>query len=175
MSRNRLIDVPHFCIFQKMARKANNFLAFLFDVRNTYMKIQIFVYFFHLLSYDVIYSYIRGLYMKKIEAIIRPDVFAEVRKALALEGIDGLSVTEIAGCGRQEGRTGLFRGNAFEMEFYTKLKLEMVVEDHLVESLVETILTHASTNEIGDGKIFVLPVEEAIRIRTRERGAIAVN
>ncbi|TQR14684.1 P-II family nitrogen regulator [Psychrobacillus soli] len=113
--------------------------------------------------------------MKKIEAIIRPDVFSEVRKALALEGIDGLSVTEIAGCGRQEGRTGLFRGNAYEMEFHAKLKLEMVVEDYLVERLVEAILNHACTNEVGDGKIFVLPVEEAIRIRTKERGAVAVN
>ena len=113
--------------------------------------------------------------MKKIEAIIRPDVFSEVRQALALEGIDGLSVTEIAGCGRQEGRTGLFRGNNYEMEFHTKLKLEMVVEDHLVEKLVEAILNRASTNEVGDGKIFVLPVDEAIRIRTRERGAVAVN
>ena len=113
--------------------------------------------------------------MKKIEAVIRPDVFSEVRQALALEGIDGLSVTEIAGCGRQEGRVGLFRGNTYEMEFYTKLKLEMVVEDHLVEKLVEAILDHASTNKIGDGKIFVLPVEEAVRIRTKERGAVAVN
>ncbi|WP_313894467.1 P-II family nitrogen regulator [Psychrobacillus sp.] len=113
--------------------------------------------------------------MKKIEAIIRPDVFSEVRQALALQGIDGLSVTEIAGCGRQEGRTGLFRGNEFEMEFYTKLKLEMVVEDSLVDDTVNAILTHASTNAVGDGKIFVLPVEEAIRIRSKERGAIAVN
>lgn len=113
--------------------------------------------------------------MKKIEAIIRPDVFSEVRQALALEGIDGLSVTEIAGCGRQEGRTGLFRGNTYEMEFHAKLKLEMVVEDSLVERLVEAILVHASTNAVGDGKIFVLPVDEAIRIRTKERGAVAVN
>ena len=113
--------------------------------------------------------------MKKIEAIIRPDVFSNVRQALALEGIDGLSVMEIAGCGRQEGRIGLFRGNKYEMEFYTKLKLEMVVEDHLVDRLVETILAHASTNEVGDGKIFILPVEEAIRIRTKERGPVAVN
>ena len=112
--------------------------------------------------------------LKKIEAIIRPDVFSEVRQALALEGIDGLSVTEIAGCGRQEGRTGLFRGNAYEMEFSAKLKLEMVVEDHHVEPIVEAILEHAATGEVGDGKIFILPIDEAIRIRTKERGAVAV-
>ena len=112
--------------------------------------------------------------MKKIEAIIRPDVFSDVRRALALEGIDGLSVTEIAGCGRQEGRTGLFRGNAYEMEFSAKLKLEMVVEENLVEPVIEAILEYAATGEVGDGKIFIFPVDEAIRIRTKERGAVAV-
>jgi nitrogen regulatory protein P-II 1 len=112
--------------------------------------------------------------MKKIEAIIRPDVFPDVRRALALEGIDGLSVTEIAGCGRQEGRTGLFRGNAYEMEFSAKLKLEMVVEESLVEPVIEAILEYAATGEVGDGKIFIFPVDEAIRIRTKERGAVAV-
>jgi nitrogen regulatory protein P-II 1 len=112
--------------------------------------------------------------MKKIEAIIRPDVFPDVRRALALEGIDGLSVTEIAGCGRQEGRTGLFRGNVYEMEFSAKLKLEMVVEERLVEPVIEAILEYAATGEVGDGKIFIFPVDEAIRIRTKERGAIAV-
>jgi nitrogen regulatory protein P-II 1 len=116
----------------------------------------------------------RSMEMKKIEAIIRPDVFPDVRRALALEGIDGLSVTEIAGCGRQEGRTGLFRGNAYEMEFSAKLKLEMVVEESLVEPVIEAILEYAATGEVGDGKIFIFPVDEAIRIRTKERGAVAV-
>ncbi len=113
--------------------------------------------------------------MKKIETIIRPSVFSDVRQALALEGIDGLSVTEIAGIGKQEGRVGLFRGNAYTMEFSPKLKLEMVVEDDKVEDIVEALLQYASTGEVGDGKIFILPVEEAIRIRTRERGAVAVG
>ena len=112
--------------------------------------------------------------MKKIEAIIRPDAFPDVRRALALEGIDGLSVTEIAGCGRQEGRTGLFRGNLYEMEFSAKLKLEMVVEERLVEPVIEAILEYAATGEVGDGKIFIFPVDEAIRIRTKERGTVAV-
>lgn len=113
--------------------------------------------------------------MKKIETIIRPSVFSDVRQALALEGIDGLSVTEIAGIGKQEGRVGLFRGNAYTMEFSPKLKLEMVVEGDKVEDIVEALLQYASTGQVGDGKIFILPVEEAIRIRTRERGAVAVG
>lgn len=113
--------------------------------------------------------------MKKIETIIRPSVFNEVRQALALEGIDGLTVTEIAGIGKQEGRIGLFRGNSYTMEFSPKLKLEMVVDDSKVEDIVEAILEYAATGEVGDGKIFIFPVEEAIRIRTKERGTVAVG
>ncbi|ALS75142.1 transcriptional regulator [Planococcus rifietoensis] len=113
--------------------------------------------------------------MKKIETIIRPSVFADVRQALALEGIDGLTVTEIAGIGKQEGRVGLFRGNAFRMEFSPKLKLEMVVSDEKVEDIIQALLDYASTGEVGDGKIFILPVEEAIRIRTKERGTVAIG
>lgn len=113
--------------------------------------------------------------MKKIETIIRPSVFGNVRQALALEGIDGLSVTEIAGIGKQEGRSGMFRGNPYKMEFSPKLKLEMVVEDSKVEAIIEALLEYAATGEVGDGKIFILPVEEAVRIRTKERGDVAVG
>lgn len=113
--------------------------------------------------------------MKKIEAIIRPEVFSKVREGLAVEGIDGLSITEIAGCGRQEGRTGIFRGNTYEMEFSSKLKLEMVVDNAKVQPIIDVILRDASTGEVGDGKIFIYPVEQAIRIRTKEVGAIAVE
>lgn len=113
--------------------------------------------------------------MKKIEAIIRPDVFPHIRQALALHGIDGFSVSEVAGIGKQEGHTGLFRGNKYEMEFHTKLKLEMVVDDGEVNALIDLILEYASTGQVGDGKIFIYPVEEAIRIRTKEKGAIAVH
>lgn len=113
--------------------------------------------------------------MKKIEAIIRPEVFAKVREGLAIEGIDGLSITEIAGCGRQEGRTGIFRGNRYEMEFSSKLKLEMVVDNAKVQPIIDVLLRDASTGEVGDGKIFIYPVEQAIRIRTKEVGAIAVE
>ena len=113
--------------------------------------------------------------MKKIEAIIRPEVFGVVRDGLAKEGISGLSISEIAGCGRQLGRTGLFRGNAYEIEFLPKLKLEMVVDDEKVEAIVEVLLRDAATGHVGDGKIFIYPVEQAIRIRAKEVGSIAVE
>ncbi|MBD8034755.1 MULTISPECIES: P-II family nitrogen regulator [Solibacillus] len=113
--------------------------------------------------------------MKKIEAIIRPEVFARVREGLALEGIDGLSISEIAGAGRQEGKIGLFRGNSFSMEFSQKLKLEMVVDNAKVQAIIDVLLREASTGEVGDGKIFIYPVEQAIRIRTKELGSIAID
>jgi nitrogen regulatory protein P-II 1 len=113
--------------------------------------------------------------MKKIEAIIRPEVFAKVREGLALEGIDGLSISEIAGAGRQEGRIGLFRGNSYSMEFSQKLKLEMVVDNAKVQPIIDVLLREASTGEVGDGKIFIYPVEQAIRIRTKELGSIAID
>jgi nitrogen regulatory protein P-II 1 len=113
--------------------------------------------------------------MKKIEAIIRPEVFAKVREGLALEGIDGLSISEIAGAGRQEGRIGLFRGNSYSMEFSQKLKLEMVVDNAKVQAIIDVLLRDASTGEVGDGKIFIYPVEQAIRIRTKEIGSIAID
>lgn len=113
--------------------------------------------------------------MKKIEAIIRPEVFGVVRDGLAKVGIAGLSISEIAGCGRQLGHTGLFRGNAYEIEFSPKLKLEMIVDDDRVEAIVEVLLRDAATGKVGDGKIFIYPVEQAIRIRTKEVGSIAVD
>ena len=113
--------------------------------------------------------------MKKIEAIIRPEVFPKVREGLAAAGIDGLSISEIAGCGRQEGRTGVFRGNAYSMEFSQKLKLEMVVDNAKVQSIIDVLLRDASTGQVGDGKIFIYPVEQAIRIRTKEIGLVAID
>jgi len=113
--------------------------------------------------------------VKKIEAIIRPEVFGVVRDGLAKVGIAGLSITEIAGCGRQLGHTGLFRGNAYEIEFLPKLKLEMIIDDEKVDSIVEVLLRDAATGKVGDGKIFIYPVEQAIRIRTKEVGSIAVD
>lgn len=102
-------------------------------------------------------------------------MFAKVREGLALEGIDGLSISEIAGAGRQEGRIGLFRGNSFSMEFSQKLKLEMVVDNAKVQAIIDVLLREASTGEVGDGKIFIYPVEQAIRIRTKELGSIAID
>jgi len=113
--------------------------------------------------------------VKKIEAIIRPEVFGVVRDGLAKVGIAGLSISEIAGCGRQLGHTGLFRGNAYEIEFLLKLKLEMIIDDEKVDSIVEVLLRDAATGKVGDGKIFIYPVEQAIRIRTKEVGSIAVD
>jgi len=113
--------------------------------------------------------------VKKIEAIIRPEVFGVVRDGLAKVGIAGLSISEIAGCGRQLGHTGLFRGNAYEIEFLPKLKLEMIIDDEKVDSIVEVLLRDAATGKVGDGKIFIYPVEQAIRIRTKEVGSIAVD
>ncbi len=113
--------------------------------------------------------------MKKIEAIIRPEVFAAVREGLAEVGIDGLSISEIAGCGRQEGRQALFRGNSYTMEFSPKLKLETIVDTEKVQSIVDVILREACTGQVGDGKIFIYPVEQAIRIRTKEIGSVAVD
>lgn len=113
--------------------------------------------------------------MKKIEAIIRPEVFADLREALEAEGFDGLTISEVAGAGRQEGRTALFRGNSYEMEFSQKLKLEMIVDNTKVQPIVDVILANASTGEVGDGKIFIYPVEQAIRIRTKEVGSVAID
>lgn len=113
--------------------------------------------------------------MKKIEAIIRPEVFAAVREGLAEVGIDGLSISEIAGCGRQEGRQALFRGNSYTMKFSQKLKLETIVDNEKVQAIIDVILREASTGQVGDGKIFIYPVEQAIRIRTKEIGSVAID
>jgi len=93
--------------------------------------------------------------MKKIETIIRPTVFESVRQALALEGIDGLTVTEIAGIGKQEGRIGMFRGHPYKMAFSVRLKLDMVVEYANVEAIIAAILEYAGTGEVGDVKTFI--------------------
>lgn len=113
--------------------------------------------------------------MKKIEAIIKPFKLEEVKEALASVGIQGLTVTEVKGFGRQKGHKELYRGAEYVVEFLPKVKLEVVVTDDKVESTIEAIVKAASTGRIGDGKIFVSPLEEAIRIRTGESGDIVVN
>ena len=112
--------------------------------------------------------------MKKIEAIIKPFKLDEVKEALHEVGIQGMSVTEIRGFGRQKGHTELYRGAEYVVDFLPKVKIEIVLEDELVESAIEAICGAAKTDRIGDGKIFVYAVEEVIRIRTGERGNDAI-
>jgi nitrogen regulatory protein P-II 1 len=112
--------------------------------------------------------------MKKIEAIIKPFKLDEVKEALSRLGIEGMTVSEVKGFGRQKGHTELYRGAEYVVEFLPKVKLELLVEDGRAPRVVETIMTTARTGRIGDGKIFVVPVEEAVRIRTGERGEDAI-
>lgn len=112
--------------------------------------------------------------MKKIEAIIKPFKLEEVKEALHEIGIKGMSVTEIKGFGRQKGHTETYRGAEYVVDFLPKLKIELVVEAEQAEEVIEKILAAAATGKIGDGKIFVYPVEEVIRIRTGERGKEAI-
>lgn len=112
--------------------------------------------------------------MKRITAIIKPFKLDEVREALAEVGLTGLTVTEVKGFGRQKGHTELYRGAEYVVDFLPKVKLEVVVEDNLAERVVEAISNAAQTGRIGDGKIFVIPVESALRIRTGERDAEAI-
>jgi nitrogen regulatory protein P-II 1 len=112
--------------------------------------------------------------MKLIEAIIKPFKLDEVKDALNEIGIEGITVSEVKGYGRQKGHTELYRGAEYVVDFIPKIKLEIVVIDELVTKVVETIENTAKTGRIGDGKIFIIPLEEAIRIRTGEKGADAI-
>jgi nitrogen regulatory protein P-II 1 len=112
--------------------------------------------------------------MKKIEAIIKPFKLDEVKEALNDIGLKGITVLEAKGFGRQKGHTELYRGAEYVVDFLPKVKLELVIEDEMVEKAVDAIRTAAQTGRIGDGKIFVSPIEEAVRIRTGERGNEAV-
>ncbi|MFC4351250.1 P-II family nitrogen regulator [Fodinicurvata halophila] len=112
--------------------------------------------------------------MKKVEAIIKPFKLDEVKEALHEVGIKGITVTEAKGFGRQKGHTELYRGAEYVVDFLPKVKIEVVVDDNLVERAVDAITETARTGRIGDGKIFVSSVDEVIRIRTGERGAEAV-
>ncbi len=112
--------------------------------------------------------------MKKIEAIIKPFKLDEVKNALHEIGITGMTVAEVRGFGRQKGHTEVYRGAEYVIDFLPKVKIEVVLDDALVMRAVETIQQAARTDKIGDGKIFVVPIEEAVRIRTGERGSDAV-
>jgi nitrogen regulatory protein P-II 1 len=115
-----------------------------------------------------------GVYVKKIEAIIKPFKLDEVKEALHEVGVSGITVTEAKGFGRQKGHTELYRGAEYVVDFLPKVKLEVVVEDALAERVVEAVANAAQTGRIGDGKIFVIPVETALRIRTGERNENAI-
>lgn len=112
--------------------------------------------------------------MKKVEAIIKPFKLDEVKEGLSSIGVQGLTVSEVKGFGRQKGHTELYRGAEYVVDFLPKVKLEIIVKDELVSQVVETILKAAKTGRIGDGKIFVLPIDEVVRIRTGERGSDAI-
>ncbi len=112
--------------------------------------------------------------MKKIEAVIKPFKLDEVKDALNAIGVQGITVTEVKGFGRQKGHTELYRGAEYVVDFLPKVKIEIIAADSLVGRIIETIETTAKTGRIGDGKIFVTPVEEVIRIRTGERGEAAI-
>ncbi len=112
--------------------------------------------------------------MKKIEAIIRPFKLDEVKEALVEEGIKGLTISEVRGYGRQKGHTETYRGSEYRIEFVPKIKIEIVVDDNQVELVVDAILRTAKTDQVGDGKIFISDIQDAIRIRTEESGREAL-
>ena len=112
--------------------------------------------------------------MKKIEAVVKPFKLDEVREALSEIGVTGLTVTEVKGFGRQKGHTELYRGAEYVVDFLPKVKVEVVLQDELVERAIDAIVKAARTGKIGDGKIFVTPVEQVIRIRTGESGEAAI-
>jgi nitrogen regulatory protein P-II 1 len=112
--------------------------------------------------------------MKKIEAIIKPFRLEEVKDALGDVGIEGMTVSEVKGFGRQKGHTEIYRGSEYTVDFLPKIKIEIVLTDNQVDIAVAAIIKAAKTGKIGDGKVFIYPVEQAIRIRTEERGDHAV-
>jgi nitrogen regulatory protein P-II 1 len=112
--------------------------------------------------------------MHKVEAVIKPFKLDEVKEALSAIGIQGLTVSEVKGFGRQKGHAELYRGAEYVVDFLPKIKVEVVVVDDLVERVTEAIRTAAHTGRIGDGKVFVMPIDEAVRIRTGERGEDAI-
>src|SRR3954471_4224974 len=112
--------------------------------------------------------------MKKIEAIVKPFKMEDVKQALAEIGVEGMTVSEVRGFDRQKGHTEIFRGREYTVDFLPKVKFEVVISDDRVQRAVDAIVAAAKTGKIGDGKVFVLPMEEAVRIRTEERGESAI-
>jgi nitrogen regulatory protein P-II 1 len=119
-------------------------------------------------------SSLQPITMKKIEAIIKPFKLEEVKDALGEVGIQGMTVSEVKGFGRQKGHTEIYRGSEYTVDFLPKVKLEIVVADENVDAAIQAIIKAAKTGKIGDGKVFVSQIEEAVRIRTEEKGPLAV-
>ena len=112
--------------------------------------------------------------MKKIEAIIKPFKMEDVKEALTDIGVEGMTVSEVKGFGRQKGHTEIYRGSEYTVDFLPKVKFEIVLSEDRVQKAVDAIVQSAKTGKIGDGKVFILPIEDAIRIRTAERGEAAI-
>jgi nitrogen regulatory protein P-II 1 len=112
--------------------------------------------------------------MKKIEAIVKPFKMEDVKQALAEIGVEGMTVSEVKGFGRQKGHTEIYRGSEYTVDFLPKVKFEIVIADDRVQKAVDAIVAAAKTGKIGDGKVFVMPMEDAVRIRTEERGESAI-
>jgi len=112
--------------------------------------------------------------MRKIEAIIRPSKLDAVKEALGQFGIHGMTVTHVTGCGLQKGKTEVYRGSVYSIDLLPKAKIEIVIRDKYIDEVIALIVKNAQTGHIGDGKIFIYPVEDAIRIRTGERGEVAI-
>ncbi len=112
--------------------------------------------------------------MKKVEAIIKPSTLDDMKSALSDAGVTGITATEVRGFGRQKGQTEVYRGMEYQVDFLHKVKIEIVVDDRMLDTVIDTIVSVANTGSIGDGKIFVIPVESALRIRTGERGSDAL-
>jgi nitrogen regulatory protein P-II 1 len=117
---------------------------------------------------------LRGNRVKKIDAIIKPFKLEEVKDALAVVGIEGMTITEVKGFGRQKGHTEIYRGSEYTVDFLPKVRLEIVLPDNRVDGAIAAIVSSARTGKIGDGKVFISNVEEAVRIRTDEKGELAV-
>jgi nitrogen regulatory protein P-II 1 len=113
-------------------------------------------------------------FMKKIEAIIKPFKMEDVKEALTEIGVEGMTVSEVKGFGRQKGHTEIYRGSEYTVDFLPKVKFEIVIADDRVQKAVDVIVQSAKTGKIGDGKVFVMPIEDVIRIRTEERGESAI-
>ena len=115
-----------------------------------------------------------GSHVKKVESIIKPFKLEDLKEGLSSLGIKGMTVSEVKGFGRQKGHSEIYRGAEYTVDFVPKVRVEIVVEADMVEKVIDVILSHAKTGQVGDGKIFVLPVEEAVRIRTGEKGKDAI-